>query len=261
MQGDDSTSSYTFAAPVYTKRIGNRTQISKKDVLVSGTQDAVAKAGRKKEMVYQLTKKAKELSRDMEYVLTQIGISAVGGSTTAPTLGSLENWYALTASAVTTNTSLGTGGANATNTAGTVRTDGTQRALTETLLKGVIQGAWTNGGEPDLIMTGPFNKTVISGFTGNNTRMQDTSDKKLIAAIDIYVSDFGTHRVVANRFSRDRTVHALMTDMFAVSYLRPKQTIDLAKTGDNEKAWILAEYTLESRNDSGSGAVFDVTTS
>lgn len=261
VQGDDSTNSFTFTAPAYTKRIGNRSQISRKDVLVSGTQDAVAKAGRKKEMVYQLTKKAKELSRDMEFVLTQIGVSAVGGSTTAPTLGSLENWYGLTSSAVSTNTSLGAGGANATNTATTVRTDGTQRALTETLLKGVIQGAWTNGGDIDLIMTGPFNKTVISGFTGNNTRMQDTSDKKLIAAIDIYVSDFGTHKVVANRFSRDRTVHCLMTDMFAVSYLRPKQTIDLAKTGDNEKAWVLAEYTLESRNDSGSGAVFDLTTS
>ncbi len=52
-----------------------------------------------------------------------------------------------------------------------------------------------------------------------------------------------------------------MTDMFAVSTLRPKQTIDLAKTGDNEKAMILCEYTLESRNDSGSGVVADVNTS
>ena len=256
-----ATNSYTFTAPVYTKRLGNRTQISRKDVLVSGTQDAVAKAGRKKEMVYQLTKKAKELSRDMEYVLTQVGVNVTGSAGTAPTLASLENWYGFTTSAVTTNTSFGSGGANATNTQTTVRTDGTQRPLTESLLKGVLQGCYTNGGEPDLIMVGPFNKTVISGFTGNNTRMQDTSDKKLITAIDIYVSDFGSHKVVANRFSRDRTVNCVMTDMFAVSYLRPKQTIDLAKTGDNEKAWILAEYTLESRNDSGSGCVADVTTS
>ena len=261
LQGDDSTNSYTFTAPVYTKRLGNRTQISRKDVLVSGTQDAVAKAGRKKEMVYQLTKKAKELSRDMEYVLTQTGVTFTGTAGTAPTLCSLENWYGFTSSAVTTNTSFGTGGSNATNTQTTARTDGTQRPLTESLLKGVLQGCYTNGGEPDLIMVGPFNKTVISGFTGNNTRMQDTSDKKLITAIDIYVSDFGSHKVVANRFSRDRTVNCVMTDMFAVSYLRPKQTIDLAKTGDNEKAWILAEYTLESRNDSGSGCVADVTTS
>ena len=266
LQGDDSTNSYTFTAPSYTIRLNNRTQISRKDVIVSGTQDAVAKAGRKKEMVYQLVKKSKELMRDMEFVLTQTGTRQAGGTTTAPTLVALENWYGVTASAVTTNTSLGAGGINSTTSGAgggigsAARTDGTQRPLTESLLKGVLQGCYTNGGEVDLLMAGPFNKTVISGFTGNNTRMQDTSDKKLISAIDIYVSDFGTHRVVANRFSRDRTLNCVMTDMFAVSYLRPKQTIDLAKTGDNEKAWILAEYTLESRNDSGSGCVADITT-
>ena len=258
VQGDDSTNSYTFTAPVYTVRLNNRTQISRKDVLVSGTQDAVSKAGRKKEMVYQLVKKSKELGRDMEFVITQNGAINAGGSTTATTLCALENWYGRTTSAVTTNTSVGTGGGN--GSAGASRTDGTQRPLTETLLKGVLQGCFTNGGEVDLIMPGPFNKTVISGFTGNTTRMQDTSDKKLVSAIDIYVSDFGSHRVKINRFTRDRTLHCLMTDMFAVSYLRPKQTIDLAKTGDNEKAWILAEFTLESRNDSGSGCVADLTT-
>ena len=67
--------------------------------------------------------------------------------------------------------------------------------------------------------------------------------------------------MVANRFQRERTLHVLMTDMFAVSYLRPKQTIDLAKNGDNVKAMIISEYTLESRNDSGSGVVADLTTS
>ena len=260
VQGDDSTNSFTFTAPVFTVRPNNRTQISRKDVLVSGTQDAVSKAGRKKEIVYQLVKKSKELNRDMEAVLTQNGVIQAGGTLTAPTLCALENWYGRTASAVTTNTSVGVGGNNSTASGATTRVDGTQRPLTESLLKGVLQGCYTNGGEVDLLMSGPFNKTVISGFTGNTTRIQDTTDKKLIAAIDIYVSDFGTHRVTIDRFSRDRTLHCLMTDMFAVSYLRPRQTIDLAKTGDNEKAWILAEYTLESRNDSGSGCVADLTT-
>jgi hypothetical protein len=162
---------------------------------------------------------------------------------------------------VSSNVSRGTNGANSTTNQTVAVTDGTQRPLTESLLKGVIQGAWSNGGDIDLVMCGPFNKTVISTFSGNNTRTQDTSDKKLISAIDVYVSDFGTHKVVANRFQRERTLHALMTDMFAVSYLRPKQTVDLSRSGDNEKAMILAEYTLESRNDSGSGVVADLTTS
>lgn len=256
IQGDDTTSSFTFDSVTATVRLSNRTQISRKDVVVSGTQDAVNKAGRKKEMVYQLLKKSKELARDMEFVVTQNQGIVTGNSTTAPQLRSLETWAGVT---TTNNYSQGVGGV--VSSAGAAKTDGTQRALTESMLKTALQGSWTNGGEVDLIMVGPFNKTVISTFTGNNTRTQDTSDKKLISAINVYVSDFGTHKVVANRFSRDRTLHGLMTEMFAVATLRPKQTIDLAKMGDNEKAMILSEYTLESRNDSGSAWVFDLTTS
>lgn len=262
LQGDDTSATYTFSAVVATVKLQNQTQISRKDAAISGTQDAVNKAGRTKEITYQLLKKNKELTRDMEFVLTQNGVRNTNASSTvAPTLAALESWYGVTSSASTGNVSRGTSGANSTTTQTVAVTDGTQRPLTEALLKGVIQGAWTNGGDIDMIMSGPFNKSMISTFTGNNTRTQDTSDKKLVAAIDVYTSDFGTHKVVANRFSRDRTLHVLMTDMFAVSYLRPKQTIDLAKNGDNTKAMILAEYTLESRNDSGSGVVADLTTS
>jgi hypothetical protein len=128
-------------------------------------------------------------------------------------------------------------------------------------VKGRIQAAWTAGGEIDLIMPGPFNKTVISGFTGNNTRTQDTSDKKLVAAIDVYVSDFGTHKVKANKFSRDRDLHLLDTSLWAMANLRPFQTIDLAKTGDATKGAVLIETTLESRNEAGSAIVADLTTS
>ncbi len=261
MQGDDILSGYTFAAVTATKRLGNRTTISRKDVAVSGTQDAVNKAGRKKEMVYQLLKRSKELSRDMELTLCSTLVKATGDASTAPTLAALEQWYGVTVSASTANVSRGAGGSNSSSSQSGGPTDGTARALTESLLKGVLQGCWTNGGDVDLLMPGPFNKTQISTFTGNNTRIQDTSDKKLIAAINVYVSDFGTHKVMANRFSRDRSLHCLMTDMYAVATLRPKQTIDLAKTGDNEKAMLICEYTLESRNDSGSGIVADLTTS
>lgn len=252
IEGDD-ISSFTAVSP--TTRVGNTMQISYKDVIVSGTQDAVSKAGRTKEIVYQLTKRSKELRRDMEHVLTnnQTPVpNASASSTTARALRPLCAWY-------TTNGNRGSGGADGSSTA--AATDGTQRALTETLVKGEIQNCWTQGGDPDLIMTGPFNKTVVSGFTGNNTRTQDTSDKKLVSAIDVYVSDFGTHKVVANRFSRDRDLHILTTDLWAVANLRPMRTVDLAKTGDAEKGMIIAEYTLEARNEAGSSVVADLTTS
>jgi hypothetical protein len=52
LQGDD----VTFAAASPTVRVGNRTQISRKEVIVSGTQEAIDKAGRNSEIVYQMSK-------------------------------------------------------------------------------------------------------------------------------------------------------------------------------------------------------------
>jgi len=250
LEGDD----FSYSTPSATTRVNNNCQISYKTTVVSKTQDAVNKAGRQKEMVYQLMKRAKELRRDMEYVLTQNQAKVAGNSTTARQLRSLCSWY-------TTNVQRGSGGASGSTS--TAATDGTQRALTESLLKTAIQQAWTNGGDPDLIMVGPFNKQVISSFSGNVTRMDNAGDgaNTLNTAVDIYRSDFGTHQIVANRFSRDRDCHVLTTDLWSVDYLRPMQTVDIAATGDATKGAVVTEYTLVARNEAGSAVVADLTTS
>jgi len=248
LEGDD----FSYGAVTPTTRVDNQCQISYKTCVVSGTQDAVKKAGRTKEMVYQIMKKSKELRRDMEYIVTRNQAKVTGNSTTARQLRSLEAWY-------TTNAQRGATGANGSDS--TAATDGTQRALTEGLLKTGLQQAWTAGGDVDLIMPGAFNKQVISAFSGNTTRTTDSTGKKLITAVDIYVSDFGTHQIVANRFSRDRTLHLLTTELWAIAYLRPMFTIDIAPTGDAAKGAILVEYTLEARNEAGSAVVADLTTS
>lgn len=255
LEGDE----YTFSTPAVTTRCNNYTQISSKTVSVSGTQDAVNKAGRTREMVYQLMKRSKELKRDMEAIMTgnQAQVGSGANSTTARAMLSLCGWY-------TTNVSRGSGGAsgNGTTTAATDATTGV-RALNEALMKSTLQSTFTNGGDVDLIMAGPFNKQVISSFAGNVTKIQDISKSMgtLDTAIDVYKSDFGTHKIVCNRFSRDRDLHLLTTDLWAVSYLRPMQTKDIALTGDSTKAAITVEYTLEARNQAGSGIVADLSTS
>lgn len=248
LQGDEAS----FAAVTVTARLTNKIQTSWRAVSVSGTQNAVDAAGRDKEMVYQMVLKNKELRRDMEFDLTNNQAPATGNSTTAQTYRPLCGWYS-------TNDNRGAGGSDGTTSA--AATDGTQRALTETLVKTVLQNCWTAGGNPDTLMPGAFNKTVISGFSGNTTRMQDTSNKKLVANIDIYQHDFGTVKVVANRFSRSRDLHVLQTDLWAIAYLRKPKAEDLAKTGDADKGWIVTDYTLECRNEKGSGIVADLTTS
>jgi len=246
IEGNDYTS---FSAVTPTARLGNRCQISTKDVIVSGTQQTVDSAGRQYELVYQLKKKSDELKRDMEYVLTNNQAPVTGNSNTARQLRPLCGWYS-------TNTNRGAGGVNGTPSA--AATDGTSRPLTESLVKQVIQSAWTNGGKADLIMCGPTQKVNISSFTGGITKFDQSEDKKLVTAIDIYESDFGTHTIVANRFQRDRDVHVISTDLWAIAYLRKMETIDLAKTGDADKALIQVEYTLEARNEAGSGIIADL---
>lgn len=257
LEGDD----FTYGAVTATVRENNYCQISYKTTVVSKTQDAVSKAGRSKEMAYQLMKRAKELRRDMEFTFlnNQTPVISSLSSSTARALISVNSWY-------TTNTQRGASGASATGASTgaptTGATDGTQRVLTEALVKTAVQQCWTAGGEPDLILSGAFNKQVISSFAGNVTRTDNTSeDKKLATAIDIYVSDFGSHRIVADRFSRDRDLHVLSTDLWAVATLRPMATQDIAPTGDATKGAIVVEYTLESRNEKGSAIVADLTTS
>lgn len=249
LEGDD----FAYSTPAATSRINNTCQIAYKTCVVSGTQDAVNKAGRTKEMVYQMMKRAKELRRDMEAGTTGNQASVTGSSSAARQLRSLDSWY-------TTNTTRASGGSNGSSSA--AATDATTPVpLTEGMLKAGIQQAWTQGGDPDLVMAGPFNKQVISSFAGNVTRTDETDDKKLNTAIDIYVSDFGSHQIVANRFSRDRDLHILTTELWAMAYLRPMFTKDIASTGDATKGAIIVEYTLESRNEAGSAIVADITTS
>ena len=252
VEGDE----IAFTAVVPTTRVNNRTQISRTSVIVSGTQDTVNSAGRNNELAYQISKSSKELKRDMEVVLTANQSRAAGGAAAARTSSGLTSW-------IQANTSVGTNGANGAvggvDTPGVLRTDGTQRAFTEAQLKDVVKQCWDSGGDPSMIMLGSFNKQKLSGFTGGSTKMSQATDKTLVAAIDIYESDFGSMTVVPNRFSRNRDCFVIQPDMWAVAYLRDFQMLDLAKTGDAQKKAMLAEYTLVSKNEAASGAVFDLT--
>ena len=247
-----------FSAPSATTRVNNRTQISRKSVIVTGTLDSVSKAGRNNELAYQISKASKELKRDMESSLTANNSPVVGDDSTARELAGLAGW-------IQQNNDAGAGGANGqvsgADVPGTARTDGTQRAFTESQLKNVIKKCWDEGGDPSMIMLGSFNKQVLSGFTGGSTRFDPAENKRLVAAVDVYESDFGAMTVVPNRFQRTRDVFVLQPDMFATAFLRDFSLMDLAKTGDATKQALLAEYTLVSKNEKASGAIFDVTTS
>lgn len=243
-EGDDATAKTVTP----TVRLTNRTQISSKTVIVSGSQQAVNPAGRKDELAYQLSLASLELKRDMELGLTQNDVSATSPRQSRGLLG----WV------VDNNSNGGGAYAAASYTANTGQTNGTQRAFTEAQMKSVLQLVFTAGGEPDTIMLPPAAKQTFSTFTGNATRMDKSEDGKLYASIDVYASDFGELKAVPNRFMRTRDVFILQSDKLAVAYLRPFQTFELAKSGDAEKREMLVEYCMECRAPKAHGAVYDI---
>ena len=240
------------AASTATTRASNVCQISYRDATVTGSQEASDAAGKKSEMAHQLAIMAKALKRDMEEALCQKGAKTTGNATTARVTGGFESW-------ITSNDSRGTGGAS--TGSGAAPTDGTQRALTEDLLKDVLQLMFANGAEPNMAIAGPVNKQKISGFTGRSQARQFVDANTVEASVAIYSSDFGELKIVPSNRSRERSLLLVDPEFAKVSYLRNFETIDIATIGDAQTKMIVAEYGLEVSNEAAHGIVADLTTS
>jgi len=250
IEGADATSA-TLSPTV---RLGNYTQIIQKTVQVSGTLDTVNKAGRKSEKAYQLAKASAELKRDLETILLANQGRSAGTSTIARTMGSILSW-------IKTNSDVGSGGSDPATIGVSTRTDGTQRTFTEALLKTVVSEVFVSGGSPKILMVGALGKQKVSSFAGiaaQRYMAPGNTPTTIIGAADVYMSDFGTMSVVPNRFMRVRDALVLDPEYAALAYLRPFQTNDLAKTGDSENTQLLAEVTLEVKNEAAHGIVADL---
>lgn len=251
VEGDDASA----GAITPTTRVGNYTQIAQKTISISGSDQVADNAGRASEEAYQMAKKGLEIKRDMETTMVGTNKGRVAGSSgTARELGSVTSWIA-------TNESVGVGGSAPTGNGTDARTYAGARAFTEDLLTDVIDQTWVSGGNPNVIMVNSFQKRAITGFTGNATKYKEVDDKKVINAVDVYVSDYGELSVVPNRFMQANVALVLETDMWSVDFYRDFMTHDLAKTGDSDKKQMLAEYTLCSKQEAANGIVSDLTTS
>jgi hypothetical protein len=259
LEGDDLAGAYT--AITATKRVGNYAQISRKTVSVSGTSDAVNKAGRRAELAYQIQKMGLELRRDMEKMLLENIAGTAGSTSAARKTAGLPVW--LQTNTFFTATDGGDSSWDGTGVPTPARTDGTNVAASETNLKAVIAACFAAGAEPNVIMAGPFNRAALSAFTGIATTTFDISKAvpaAIIGSANVYVSNFGTFEIVPNRFQRERDVFLLDFDYVSVAYLRPFMLEQMAKTGDAENRMLLAEYGLMVKNEAALGLLADCTT-
>jgi hypothetical protein len=255
IEGDASPAN---TAPTNAVRKGNYTQISTKVVEVSDTANAVNGVADAQTVAKQVAYKLSEMKRDMEKMMLDNVAASAGASGTARQTAGLPAF-------LTTNVERGSGGANGTTSGAgesghvnAAATDaGTTRAITEPLLKAVIASCWGEGAQPTVVLCGSSQKQTISTFTGNATRFKNAEDKKLSAAIDVYISDFGQLQIAPARHIRPRDVLVLDPSYASVAYLSTAKQKPLARTGLSERRLISAEYGLQVTSQKAHGIIAD----
>lgn len=247
IEGDDFSGQVRSA----TTKLFNYTQISRKDVVTSRTANKVNTAGRKQELAYQLVKAGKELKRDIESAILQNKAATAGTSASGRVAASVETWIYTNNHVKLSSQTTSTTPAPVAGFAGVAPTDGSSTALTETALKDALTQAWSCGGEVDTILVGAALKKTIDNFTGIATRFRNVAagaQADIVAAADVYVSDFGSHKLVLSRYMRSSVVLCMDMNTWGLAWLDPVKQVDIAKSGDSEKRMIVGEWTVVAKS-------------
>jgi hypothetical protein len=255
IEGDDANTS----TAVPTVRLNNYCQIATKVPRVTATLRTSNTAGRADEMSYQIAKRGRELKRDIEKTLCGTQVATAGGAASARVCAGVAGWL------YTNQVQLGASATTPALTAGhpsTAPTAGTAAAFTQAHLNSAIAQAWTQGGDPTMVLMDAANKQLASAFSGIATQYRDNPQvgpATLIGAADVFVSDFGTHNLVASRWVPTDNVYVLDLEFWATAYLRPIQQQPLAKTGDSDRTLLVTEFTLCAKNPTASAKIYTTT--
>lgn len=252
----------SYSAQTEPTLLNNRTQIFQDTVSVSNTAEKVKKYGRTNEAARLKTKKMVELKRDIEAAIVSSGATVTGTSGVA---GRLRGLYGFI-----TNDSFGATGVSPDPTTNTAPVSGTDRAVTEDMLKAGIQSCYENGGDGSVVLCSPAHKVKISSFTGGVQRTNEVGSKQaavLNAAYDFYRSDFGVTKIVPNRVMAtasvglNDTIYIVDADKLALGQLRGFESEQMATVGDAKQWQVRTEVTLIVRDEKPLYAIRDITVS
>lgn len=258
IEGDD----FSAQAINPTTKLRNYTQIARKDFVVTRTANKVNTAGRKEELAYQIVNKGKALKRDIESHLLSRENASAGTSASPRSAAAVETWIYTSNHVAATGQTTATTPAPVSGLASTQGTDGSATAFVETDLKSALQQAWSQGGETDVILLPPVLKNKLDNFTGIATRFRNVAagqQADIVGAADVYVSSYGSHKVVLSRYCRASVVLCLDLSTWAVAWLDPIQMVEIAKSGDSEKRMLVGEYTLEAKSPTANTKLTNVT--
>jgi hypothetical protein len=236
-----------------TVRHNNYVQILQRNATVSSTQARMKLFGKQSQMAWQMARKAKELKRDVNYSFMVPQAKNQGAAGTARQSAMLSSW-------IKTNVDRGVGGGNPLGDGSDTSTNGTQRALTETLINGVMQDCFTNGAEPTTMLVGPYNKTVVSGFGGREIAREIVDKNVAGSNVTIFTSPFGNLKVVPHRWQQERDCWIVDPKRIRVCFLRPFETVEISRIGDAQTRLLTVEYGLQVDTEKAHGLVADLET-
>jgi len=247
VDGADATGNDT----VIGNRVGNRAQLSDKTVRISHASEGVDSIGSVGRIAYQVSRRMMDLRRDMEAIALgrQASLADDGNAQAGRTAG-LAAWIA-------TNTSFGVGGSAGGYDLNTkvvdAPVDGTPEALTWEKVRDAIEGVYTVGGNPSVLMSVPAVTKAINTFLFSTdgipfradpvANVGGTSPTTQVAQgfISVVLSDFGiTLSIVDNRLQQlyqagtAADVFVIDPSHLAVSSLSGFRQDPLGKTGHSE---------------------------
>lgn len=238
-------------------RYSNRTQISEDVMSITGTQQAAEKAGGSDEVAYQEAMAMVALKKDIEFGALQNTTAIAAASGTAPQARGFLGFIATNTSKAT----VGTAGVDPNPLTNTAPTDGTQRALTETLLKDVMKLQFDNG-SPSMdniyALIPSAQRTTFDGFLAGQTRFDKAEDKTLTATLEVYIGPFGRVKAVNARHMRSREIFLINREFAKLGTLRKMSSKPLGRRGDAEERLINCEWTLIVNNEKAHGAIRDL---
>lgn len=229
-------------------RIGNYTQILEKTASVTGTQEKANKGGGiKSEMAYQVSRRMKEIKRDLEATLVGdvVQIQKAGSDTIPREMGSFITYmetksYKANASGATAPTGDGK----------TLPVAGADRVFDDSILVDALQSLWLQSGGAENIsaLMGANLRGKFSKLTGTATRYVSTDDSRLQTSIDVYDGDFHTVTAMPDRYAKANAMFLIDPEYVSIDDYRPIFSQDLATTGDGQSKQIIWETTLKVGN-------------
>lgn len=194
-------------------------------VLVPDTLQDVQIHGMKKAYTYFTNKKLKEHARDIELALTT---QEPQGPAEPRKLKGMTH-------TITSNVLDGEGAAG----------------LTENRFNNLLQAADDEGGEPSVVLTNSSQKRLISQFTGGTVKNLDAKSKKIIIAVDIIETDFGTVKIVRTRYLGQGELIAMDPELWKLAWLRRTEHVPLPKDGDRTRGMIRSRLSLACGQEKG----------